>query len=296
MTKIGLRNLLLGIFFVYAISVTTAVAQETSAEDMKTPANAEVPHGGDPPKSGDQQDSLAEAATNPISNLIQVQLFDQSGFNNYESRSYSNAFIVQPVVPFKLPWEKVPLLVTRTTLSYVTTPKLRGSGRHNAFGDIVNLAFAVPKLKAKGMMLGVGTALSLPTANSDYTGSGKWSAGPAAVYINMRTKGLQWGVLSWYLSSFGGSSRRNAVSQLSFQPFVVKHFAGGWYLGSQDNPGTYNFMTRKWTFPIGPKLGRVFKIGKQSVNGFGGMYYSPLNDGPTARWTAKIGLTLLFPK
>ena len=47
---------------------------------------------------------------------------------------------------------------------------------------------------------------------------------------------------------------------------------------------------------MGPKLGRVFKIGMQPVNMFGAIYYSPLHDGPSEKWTARVGLTLLFPE
>ena len=38
-----------------------------------------------------------------------------------------------------------------------------------------------------GVMVGVGPALSLPTATNDFTGSGKFSAGPSLVNFNGRT-------------------------------------------------------------------------------------------------------------
>jgi hypothetical protein len=38
------------------------------------------------------------------------------------------------------------------------------------------------------------------------------------------------------------------------------------------------------------------KFGKQPVNIFGAVYYNPNSDDSTAKWTAKINLTLLFPK
>jgi len=38
------------------------------------------------------------------------------------------------------------------------------------------------------------------------------------------------------------------------------------------------------------------KLGSQPVNLFWAVYYNPNSDGPTATWTAKINLTLLFPK
>ena len=37
-------------------------------------------------------------------------------------------------------------------------------------------------------------------------------------------------------------------------------------------------------------------MGKQPVNMFGAVYYDPNSAGANAKWTAKINLTLLFPK
>ncbi len=62
-------------------------------------------------------DGLAETATNPVGNLIQLQMQDAYNWSNYESDGYSNAAIIQPVIPVKLPWEAVPLMISRTTVS-----------------------------------------------------------------------------------------------------------------------------------------------------------------------------------
>ena len=70
----------------------------------------------------------------------------------------------------------------------------------------------------------------------------------------------------------------------------------GWYAGLQDVTWDYNHKSGKWTLPTGPRVGRVMKLGSQPVNLFGAVYYNPNSDGPTATWTAKINLTLLFPK
>ncbi len=68
-------------------------------------------------------------------------------------------------------------------------------------------------------------------------------------------------------------------------------------MGSPDVPQVYDFGNDKWTWALGPQVGRVLKLGKQHVKMFGAVYYNPEDDaGPTAKWTAKFGLTLLFPK
>ena len=259
----------------------------------------ETPHKAEPPGGG--HGSLAAAATNPIANLVQFQLQNQYSPSNYNSDGYSNVGIIQPVVPVKLPWEKVPLLVTRTTLPYISTPDLRGGvGRKDGFGDISAQGYFIPKLKAKGQMLGLGYNLTIPSAgDNDFVGSGKWSLGPGAVYFNMNTPTWQWGFLSYSSFSFASAnSDRGSVSNVAIQPILVKHFDKGWYVGSPDVPQTYDFMTDNWTLAIGPKVGKVTKFGEQPVNLFGQVTWNPLDndDQVSSEWTFKVSLTYLFPQ
>ena len=241
-------------------------------------------------------DSLAEKATNPIGNLVQMQVGDIINFSNYNSDGYSNAAILQPVIPFKLNWDAVPTLITRTTLPFVTTPDLGDPvGRNNGLGDLLSLMLFLPRIKLEKQMIGIGPVISAPTATSDFTGSGKWSLGPAFVYLNTQIEHWQWGVLGWQLWDIAGDDDRNGVSQLSFQPFAVRHFNKGWYAGTPDLPGTYNFKSKNYTFPFGLRIGRVTKIGKQPVNIMGEVFGSPWYDGPSAKWSAKIAITFLFP-
>ena len=260
-----------------------------------------VPHGSDPPHPDDPHKNLAEAATNPMANLIQFQVQDTIGINHYEVTGASNTFVVQPVIPIKLPFKKVPTLITRTTVPYAWTQKDGKGDHHQGFGNIASLGFFNPKLPDPKQILGVGWALAIPLQSTDYTGSKKWSAGPSAVYINLKKKGWQWGMLSWYLSSFAGSDKRSHqrnhhVSQIYIQPILTKHFAKGWYMSLPDDPGTYNFATSNWSVPLGAALGRVFKLGKLPVKAFGESYYSPWEDGSSKRWTIKMGISFLFPE
>jgi hypothetical protein len=259
----------------------------------------ETPHKAEPPAGG--HGSLAKAATNPIANRVQFQLQNQYNWDNHKSSGYGNQFLIQPVAPFKMPFEKVPLLITRTTLPYVSTPNL-GSPTHrkHGFGDTTFLALAVPDFKIEKTTIGVGISSVIPTAgDNDATGNGKWQLGPAAVYFNQQMKSIQWGLLGWHRFTIGetssGSDKKN-VTESSIQPVLIKHWDKGWYLGLQDVTWDYNHKSGKWTLPTGPRFGRVMKFGKQPVNLFGAVYYNPNSDGPTSTWTAKINLTLLFPK
>lgn len=239
---------------------------------------------------------LAQKATNPIGDMIQVQLQYQRGEDIYNLGGSSDVGIVQPVIPFDLPFESVPKLITRTTIPYVSTPDLPGTGSVDGLGDTVLLAFALPKLESQGQLLGLGPALLIPTATEDETGADKWAAGPAAVYINLKTKGFMWGGLAYAYWDFAGDDDRADVSQYYIQPIANKYLPGGWYVGLQDVPWSYNDETDEWNLPIGPRVGKVTKIGNQSVNIFGGVYYNNEETTGTAEWTYKLSLSLLFPQ
>ncbi len=272
---------------------------EKAAEKQQPPHQRPAPDHPAGTKSG----SLAEAATNPIANLVQAQLQNSYNWENHDpSSGYSNTFVVQSVIPFKLPWEKAPLMITRTTLPYITTPDLDfGVGRHQGYGDLAILGLVTPKLKAKGIQIGIGATFVIPTAgDNEFTGSGKWQLGPSYLYINMRTPNLQWGVFAfqvWSIGNASGGSDREDVSKLSLQPFITKHLKNGWFIGSPESPQTYDFKANRWTWALGPQVGRVMKLGNQHVKMFGAIYYNPEDDaGPTPEWTFKFGLTYLFPK
>jgi hypothetical protein len=197
----------------------------------------------------------------------------------------------------------VPLLITRTTLPYISTPNFDApiDDRKHGFGDTTILGLLSPKLKAKGVQVGFGPTLVIPTAgDNEFVGSGKWQAGPSALYINMKTPKIQWGIFAFQLWDFASSdsgSGRQGVSKLSIQPFITMHFDKGWYVGTPEVPQTYDFKADKWTWALGPQVGRVTKLGKMPVKLFGAFYYNPEDDnGPNAEWTAKFNITFLFPK
>jgi hypothetical protein len=294
------------------LTTSSVLAVDVSDEDYKTlqahkkkQAEKQLPPNEQPAPvhpSGTKSGSLAEAATNPIANLMQFQVQNTYNWENHNSSSYSNVTTLQAVIPVKLPWEAVPLLITRSTLPYITTPNFEGpEKRQRGFGDTEVLLLVTPKLDTKGIQLGFGINSAIPTAgDNDFTGSGKWQVGPSALYINMRTPKLQWGLFGYYLASFASTSNgsdRSHVSKLSLQPFITKHLDEGWYVGTPDTPQTYDYKSDKWTWALGGQVGRVTKLGKQPVKLFGEVLYNPEDDnGPNAEWTAKVNITFLLPE
>ena len=301
--SLPLRMVLTGlcaVVIMFGFSTGSVLAHDDPTHYDKSKEPHESPHKAEPPTGGHK--NLAEAATNPVANLVQFQIQDVYNWNNYNSDGYGNDFIIQPVIPIPLPWKSVPLWIMRATIPYVTTPRLADPvGRRRGFGDLTILNLFTPKLKAKGIQVGLGPTIVVPLAgDNEFTGNGKWQAGPTFLYINLRTPQVQWGALVyqlWDFASASGGSDRPGVSKLSLQPFINYHMKKGWYVGSPETPQTYDFKSSKWTWALGPNVGRVFKLGKRPVKMFGAVYYNPeSNNGPTARWTAKFGITFLFPE
>lgn len=283
---------------VAAISLGTMAGEELTgghgSEDHEAHASSSPPAGHESAAHGE---SLASKATNPVGDMIQVQNQFQYSGNVYNMDGYTQVGIVQPVIPVDLPFKWMPKMITRTTVPYIRSPDLPGVGTQSGLGDTVLLAFGLPEFGLKGQMIGFGPALSFPTATEDELGSEQWSAGPAMVYVDLRTKGQMTGFMFYGLWNFAGEDDRENVAQFNIQPIFNKFFPGGWYAGIQDVPWTYNDTTDKWTLPIGARLGKVVHFGKQAVNIFGAAYYNPVDDNPgAAEWTAKLSVSFLFPE
>ena len=247
-------------------------------------------------------EDLGAAATNPVSNLVQFRLQNQHTWENHNADSWANAAIVQVVAPLPSLANKFDSLkgvVTRTTMPYVSTPQLDGVGRKHAMGDTSFLGFAVPEAAPKNTVWGVGPALTIPTGgDNNFTGSGTWQAGPAAVVMVTPRKGLQVGALVFHQwDVYDIRSNAADVSTTFIQPILTQHFDKGWYVALPDQPQSYDWESEDWSYNIGAQLGRVFPVDKQPMQIFGGVYYNPEeNDGVAPEWTFKFQVGWLFPQ
>jgi hypothetical protein len=245
--------------------------------------------------------NLASEATNPVAPLMSMRVQYQNSPSYYNADSYSQAVIGQAVIPVQLDSEAIPLLITRTTIPYLSTPDLgEPDNRKHGFGDTSLLTFLVPDFGLKGHTLAFGASVGIPTGgDNEFTGSGQWTLGPTFAYLNSKTKGLQWGLMvyqDWDVSS----TRSDAadVNNTNFQPIINYHFDEGWYVGLPDLPQSYNNETNAWTTQIGGVVGRVFPWRHQHLQMFGGVYYNSEEDDDmvAAEWTIKFNISFLMPE
>jgi hypothetical protein len=245
--------------------------------------------------------SLAKAAQNPIGNLISVPFQNNTSFQIGPFNRTSNVLNIQPVIPVELSGSI--LLINRTILPVVSSPDVtRPNGTTWGLGDLNYTAFFTPA-DAGPVMVGAGPVLLFPTGTSDDTGSGKWAAGPSVVLVATPGSTLI-GLLVNNVWSYAGSSDRDDLNQMLIQYFVNYNFPGGWYLSSA--PIITSDWTKParegWIVPFGGGGGKIFKIGRQPINGSVQAFYNVVTPegedgnriGP--EWSLRLQLQLLFPK
>ena len=251
--------------------------------------------GGDCFAEGQSHSDLAKAAQNPIANLISLPLQNNTNFGIGPDDETQNILNIQPVWPFSInkDWN----LITRTILPVVSQPDVLtgGEGRINGLGDTTFTGFFSPKDSGK-VTWGVGPVLLFPTATDDALGSGKWGAGPSVVLLSMPG---HWVIGSLFSNvwSFAGSGDQD-VNLFTWQYFINYNMSKGWYLTSAPII-TANWEAdsdNRWTVPFGGGVGKIFKIGKQPINGQISAYYNVAKPDSGADWQLRLQLQFLFPK
>jgi hypothetical protein len=232
---------------------------------------------------------LAKASQNPIANLISLPLQNNTNFNYGPKDDVQNILNIQPVWPVSIneKWN----LITRTIVPLVWQPETfydpyGGYKTTTTFGlgDTTFTGFFSPK-ESGDTTWGVGPVFLIPTATDDVLGSDKWGAGLSFVVLTVPGK---WVIGSLFSNvwSFAGSGAQD-VNFFTWQYFINYNLEDGWYLTSAPII-TANWEApsgEEWTVPLGGGFGKIFRIGKQPINGSAHVYYNVEN-----RPTGQTGL------
>ena len=245
---------------------------------------------------GDKK-ALAQAAQNPIANMISLPFQNNVNMNVGSDDKVQNVLNIQPVWPFSIneDWN----LITRTILPVISQPEvIPGDGRTDGIGDIsFTAAFSPAKPTANGLIWGIGPVFLLPTASDDVLGTEKWGIGPSAVALKIQGPWV-YGALINNVWSFAGNDDRADVNSMLLQPFLNYNLSGGWYLTSAPII-TANWKAdsdNRWTVPIGGGVGKIFSIGKQPINAQLSAYHNVEKPEGAADWQARLQVQLLYPK
>ncbi len=238
-------------------------------------------------------EELAKQAQNPIASLISVPIQNNTNFGIGPDDETQNVMNIQPVYPFSIT-DNVNL-ITRTIVPLISQPDFYtgGQGREFGLGDISFSAFFSPSKPSK-LTWGVGPVFVLPTATDDTLGQDTWSGGVSVVGLMMPGK---WVIGSLFSNIWDISGDVN-VNFFTWQYFINYNLSDGWYLTSAPII-TANWEASsgdKWTVPFGGGVGKIFKIGKQNLNGQAQAFYNVEKPENGPDWQLRLQLQFLFPK
>jgi len=240
-----------------------------------------------------QQPSTEEinAANNPLTRTFTFNFQDLWSPVLYDVEPGANSFLLRGVLPHR--FEETNQLL-RFTLPVVTAPDGLG-GTATGLGDL-NIFNLFPfQIKKARMELAIGPQLTIPTATSDLTGTGKWQGGFAMVAAAPRSFGIAGALLTWQ-HSFAGAYDRGTQHNMSLQPLFIHNLPQGWYLRST---ATWNFAFAQdvWSIPIGAGAGKVWlRPGGSSINVFAEPQFTVAHEGAgQPKFQVFMGMNLQFP-
>lgn len=264
------------------IAATPLWSQEVWPQDKKKELSAE---------------DIAKKAQNPVDPMISVPFQNNINFGYGPRNNTQYLLNFQPVIPMALSkdWN----LIARMIAPIMNQP---WPEQKFGLGDVnvsLFLSPGKPIMLGKGAFLwGLGPILQFPTGTGQYLGTGKWSAGPTGVGVYMNGPWVI-GALVNNLWSYAGPSDRDTVNQMEIQPFINFNLPEGWYLSTTPIM-TANWQADRasdvWTIPLGGGVGKVFKIGKQSMNGTVAAFYNVAKPEIGPDWTLRLVISLLFPE
>ncbi len=254
---------------------------------------------------GGSLEEVNKELSNPVSSFWSISLQQNNYLLDIEGKEdrWNSNLNFQPVLPVSLTrdWN----LITRpvvTVFNSVPHPNPRNPAdveTTTGFGDTILMEMFAPTPRLTGKwLLGIGPTFIFPTASSDYTGQGKWQAGPAAVVGYLSEKWIL-GVFAQNWTSFAGDSNRPDVNQMNLQPIAGLFLPGGWSIGYSGNV-LANWKSESsrnvWTVPIGIGIGKVVKLGPVSVKiGLGVQYMVQHPDNFGQQWNIQLGVTPVIP-
>lgn len=234
-----------------------------------------------------ESQSLDQAANDPTASLMNVQIQNlYLGSYHLLDNVDGNAVLLRSAVPFKTGDLKH---IARLTLPFITDSPSGKTG----VGDLVLFDLLVFN-KSWGRW-GLGPVLLAPTASDDLLGSEKWGLGPA-VGFTASQPGFLWGLFNQNIFTIAGNDDRDNVDVSILQPIINYSLPNKWSISGSEMNITYDWNASRWSnLPLGLKLSKLIKFGKQPVQFSGSYEYNFADDAVSPEWTVNLAVKFLFP-
>ena len=214
-----------------------------------------------PPQEGLSDEEKAQA-NNPLARMkgLNVQVYFRPELSELEGASAHQevARMIFPVGGRTLWRLSVPMEqrnINNSTVNFSDS----GIGDIDIFGAY--LAVMKPKLT-----FGIGPSFAFNTAHANL-GSGRNSAGAAAVIFAIPNPAFQIGGLVIYRTDIGGDDSRPDAHLLALQPFYIFQAGKGLYFGGAPVI-PFNLTSGDYHIPLGMRIGKVIKIDRTILNFF----------------------------
>ena len=243
-------------------------------------------------------ETLSNRASNPITNLSQLQLENDFSPRNYGSKDASNMLLLKPIIALnKTDWFPFEQLM-RVKFQIPTLPNSSQTKKGTSLGDTQFFDLFITEEPAWGRW-GIGPAAIFPTATTLDAGQGKWQIGPALGISILKFTNWQIGFLAQNPISFAGNSHASKQNYLLFQPFIIYHFLKNSYFIS-NGEWTIDWLHHTRQIPINIGIGRTASLtGTLKIDSllqFEYMAYqnATKNAGFVNQYTIQISFSLLF--
>lgn len=175
------------------------------------------------------RETLSDRASNPITNLSQLQFENDFTSKNSGSKNCSNTLLIKPLIALnKTDWFPFEQLI-RFKIQIPSLPKSSQTRKGTFLGDTQFFDLFVIEEPSWGRW-GIGPMAIFPTASKLEAGQGKWQIGPAVGISILKFKRWQIGFLAQNPISFAGNKHKSKQNYLLFQPFVIYHFLKNSYV------------------------------------------------------------------
>ncbi len=264
---------------------------QSSPESTESGTASPEPSAAVVPVASEDKEKILHDAQNPIANTISVPFQNNTFFNVGPLHKTANDLIIEPVIPIKLngDWN----LIGRWITPLVYLPRVSPvEGSEFGLGNL-QPEFYLSPAHSGSVIWGVGPKLYLPTATNKSLGINRMGGGPTAVALTIQGPWVA-GIVANNVWAGSGNAR---VNELTLNPFVDYNLKNGWYFVSSPVI-TSNWVAKsgdRWTVPVGGGIGRLFKIGNQTVNARVQGLYNVARPDYAPSWQLQVQVQLLFP-
>ncbi len=231
-------------------------------------------------------DELAAQATDPTAALMSFQLNDWYTANFHGIDDTANQVVFRAAIPFGLGSTQH---IFRVTQPYVT------SSPAGITGITDTTVFDLMVFNQPWGRWGVGIAGTLPTGRDGLT-TDKWTAGPAAGFVNSSNKQYNWGLFTQTFFSFAGKDNARDVGLINIQPIYSYQLGGGRSMSLGNSALVYDTENSRWSsLQLGVNYGQVVSFGGHKWRPNFEVDYDFKDDPGNPKWIFRLGIALLVP-